>query len=228
MSVSLHFVGLGLNPEGISLEGIQKLEGADSAFVEFYTNVEMDLSGLEDRTGTEITELSREQVEREMRPVEAAGDGEAVFVVPGDPFAATTHQELRQEAENRGLDVTVSHSGSVLTAVGETGLDLYRFGRTVTLPSHGCHPSVVKMIEENDSIGLHTLVLLDPGLEAEKASDMLKEETGDRECVVCSNLGKKTSDIQKSKLSETESRVGGPQCLVLIGNTTDKEEEYLP
>jgi diphthine synthase len=225
--VVLHFVGLGLNPEGISLEGLQELESADSAFVEFYTNVEMNLSGLEDRTGTEITELSREQVEREMRPVEAAEDEEAVFLVPGDPFAATTHQELRQEAESRGLDVTVSHSGSVLTAVGETGLDLYRFGRTVTLPSHGCPPSIVEMIRENDSVGLHTLVLLDPGLAASEAAEMLESEVGDRRCVACSRLGRPGSHTETGMLSDVCADGAGPHCLVLTGDATEKEEEYI-
>jgi diphthine synthase len=225
--VVLHFVGLGLNPEGISLEGLQKLESADSAFVEFYTNVEMDLSDLEDRAGTEVTELSREQVEREMKPVEAAENGEAVFLVPGDSFAATTHQELRQEAEDRGLNVTVSHSGSVLTAVGETGLDLYRFGRTVTLPSHGCPPSVVEMIRENDSLGLHTLVLLDPGLEASGAAEMLESEVGDRRCVACRRLGKPGSHTETGMLSDVGADGVGPHCLVLTGDTTEKEEEYI-
>jgi Diphthamide biosynthesis methyltransferase len=225
--VTLHFVGLGLNSEGISLEGLRRLEEADAAFVEFYTNLEMDLSGVEERTGAEIEELPRAEVEREMLPVEAAESGDAVFLVPGDPFAATTHQELRREAEERDLEVSVSHAGSVLTAVGETGLDLYRFGRTVTLPSHGCPPSVVNMIAENDSVGLHTMVLLDPGLGIGEAAEMLRQEIDNSRCVACSRLGTDQSSTEVADLSEVEGGGSGPHCLVLMGDTTDKEEEYI-
>jgi diphthine synthase len=220
-------VGLGLNPKGISLKGIQRLEEADSVFVEFYTNPKMDLSVLEERADAEIRELDREEVERRMTPVAAAEEGEVVFLVPGDPFAATTHRELVREAKTRGVDTSVCHAGTVFGAVGETGFDVYRFGRTVTLPSHGCPPSVAEMIQDNDSVGLHTMVLFDPGLGVSRAADMLRDEIGDRECVVCCRLGTDASHVETGVLSDVTDVGDEPSSIVLTGDLTEKEEEYI-
>ena len=87
------------------------------------------------------------------------------FLVPGDPMAATTHLDLRLRAEREGIKTDVIPGASVTSAVPSvTGLQNYKFGRTVTIPIFQVEimpESPYGFIKENLSRGLHTLVLLD-------------------------------------------------------------------
>jgi diphthine synthase len=80
-------------------------------------------------------------------------------------MSATTHIGLVISARKQGIQTKLIHSASIVTAAaGVTGLELYKFGRTVTIPSPTTNPtpeSVYGFIKENRRIGLHTLILLD-------------------------------------------------------------------
>jgi diphthamide biosynthesis methyltransferase len=56
---------------------------------------------------------------------------------------------------------------------------------------------------------------------------MLETEVGDRRCVACSRLGKPDSRTETEMLSDVGADGAGPHCLVLTGDATDKEEEYI-
>jgi diphthine synthase len=178
----LTFVGLGLYDErSITVEGRDALEAADRAFAEFYTSrlVGTSVEALEGSHGTEIEVRDRAGVERDPNPIlDAAAEGDAVFLTAGDAMISTTHVDLRLRAVERGVDTRLVHGVSASTAAsGLTGLQNYRFGRAVTLPfprarrdrgsdrgtpSRADVPqSVVDAIEENRERGLHTLVYLD-------------------------------------------------------------------
>ena len=60
------------------------------------------------------------------------GEDVALLVV-GDPFSATTHTDLQLRAAEAGVTVEVVHNASVMTAVGACGLQLYRFGETISI-----------------------------------------------------------------------------------------------
>ncbi|CAI5982782.1 unnamed protein product [Closterium sp. NIES-64] len=87
---------------------------------------------------------------------------------------ATTHTDLMLRARQQGVAVSVVHNASVLNAVGATGLQLYRFGETVSIPffTDTWQPdSFYDRILGNAARDLHTLCLLDikvkePSLEA--------------------------------------------------------------
>ena len=67
--------------------------------------------------------------------LEAAKKGKAVFLVPGDPFIATTHVTLRIDAEKQGIKTRIVHGTSIISAiVSLSGLHNYKFGKTVTIP----------------------------------------------------------------------------------------------
>jgi diphthine synthase len=87
------------------------------------------------------------------------------LLVTGDPFVATTHVALRLQAEEAGHRWRYVPNASIATAAaGFLGLQLYRFGRTVSLPfpEPGFAPrSPVEGIRSNLGQKLHTLVLLD-------------------------------------------------------------------
>lgn len=76
---------------------------------------------------------------------------------------ATTHTDLVVRAKKLGVDVKVVHNASVMNAVGVCGLQLYRYGETVSIPffTETWRPSsFYEKIQRNRVLGLHTLCLL--------------------------------------------------------------------
>jgi diphthine synthase len=78
--------------------------------------------------------------------------------------SATTHTDLLLRARTLSIPTHTIHNASILSAIGSTGLQLYNFGQTVSMPffTPTWKPSsFYDRIRENRAIGLHTLVLLD-------------------------------------------------------------------
>eukprot|EP00658_Telonema_sp_P-2_P043217 TRINITY_DN3115_c0_g1_i4.p2 TRINITY_DN3115_c0_g1~~TRINITY_DN3115_c0_g1_i4.p2 ORF type:complete len:331 (+),score=94.10 TRINITY_DN3115_c0_g1_i4:93-1085(+) len=85
-------------------------------------------------------------------------------LVVGDPFGATTHTDLTLRARERGIQVQVVHNASIMNAAGCSGLQLYRFGETVSIPwfqGTWKPDSFYDRIKSNTDADLHTLCLLD-------------------------------------------------------------------
>lgn len=164
----LVFIGLGLYDEkDVTLKGLEEARSCDVLFAEFYTSSLLgtrrsELSALYRK---EVQELSREEVEVSNRIVEAAREGKVGFLVAGDPMAATTHVELRLRAHRAGVKTRIVAGVSALTAsAGALGLQVYKFGRTTTIPfpQEGFEPdSPYRVVADNRAAGLHTLILLD-------------------------------------------------------------------
>jgi diphthine synthase len=164
----LIFVGLGLNDEkGISLKGLDEAKTADQVFIELYTNFlpDFSLKNLEKLMGKQIQVLSRRHLEEENGKIilEGARNGKVVFLIPGDPFIATTHVTLRIEAAKQKISTRVIHGASIISAiVGLSGLHNYKFGKTVTIPfQENFSETPYNVIAQNRQLGLHTLCLLD-------------------------------------------------------------------
>jgi diphthine synthase len=226
----LYMVGLGLDDGEVTEKGRKALEEAERIFVEFYTNTEtVDLGALEDEFG-EIQRLSRKEVEREDRILESAKEEKTAFLVSGDPLTATTHYDIKHRAENEGFKVDVCHAPSILTSVAETGLNLYKFGRVVTLPENSRPESILEHIDGNDSIGLHTLILLDIDYDAEEAAEKLVEmrpELETRESVLVERLNQENEEVSTGNLGELEAQGDTPHSIILVGGTSHKEEQFL-
>ncbi|MEM2272630.1 MAG: diphthine synthase [Candidatus Bathyarchaeia archaeon] len=92
-------------------------------------------------------------------------DGRVAFLVPGDPMIATTHIALRIKAEKMGIKTRIIHGASILSAaIGLSGLQNYRFGKSVTIPFP--EGSIISQTPytvafENKLRNLHTLCFLD-------------------------------------------------------------------
>ncbi len=164
----LVFVGLGLNDEkGISLNGLEEAKTADYVFMEFYTSLLPDFSihNLENLVGKKVHFLSRSNLEEEngAKLFQAAEKGKTVFLIPGDPFIATTHVTLRIEAAKKGVPTRIVHGASIISAIiGLSGLHNYKFGKTVTIPFPDNYSETpYNVITQNKQLGLHTLCLLD-------------------------------------------------------------------
>ena len=164
----LFFVGLGLNDEkGISIKGLEEAKNADSVFMELYTSLMPDFNMhlFEVLCGKKVKLVSRHELEEENGSsiLETAKKGKAVFLVPGDPFIATTHVTLRVDAEKQGIKTKIIHGTSIISAiVSLSGLHNYKFGKTVTIPfPENFSETPYNVIAQNKNFGLHTLCLLD-------------------------------------------------------------------
>lgn len=166
----LVFIGLGLGSErSMPVLGLDIARKADLVFAEFYTSLMpgLDLSSLQEMIGKSIIVLSRSDVEEDAQKklLDEISGKKAVFLVPGDPMIATTHIDLRLRAEKAGIKTDVIPAASIFSAVcALTGLQAYKFGRTVSLPhvdSKSPPESPYEYIRANLEIGLHTLILLD-------------------------------------------------------------------
>lgn len=168
MMKELVFVGLGLNDEyGITLKGLEELKTADTIFMETYTSrmPDFNLQHLEELCNKKIQFITRQTLEEEngKQILQASRIGKTVFLVPGDPFIATTHVTLRIDAQKNGVPTRIVHGISIMSAiVSLSGLHNYKFGKTVTVPfPETLAQTPYNVIAQNKKLGLHTLCLLD-------------------------------------------------------------------
>ncbi|KAF9618459.1 hypothetical protein IFM89_001182 [Coptis chinensis] len=168
----LYVIGLGLGDErDITLRGLEAVKKCDKVYMEAYTSLlsfglsSNGLSTLEDLYGKPITIADREMVEEGADIfLSEARHSNVAFLVVGDPFGATTHTDLVVRAKKEGIQVIAIHNASVMNAVGVCGLQLYRYGETVSIPffTDTWRPdSFYEKIQRNRSLELHTLCLLD-------------------------------------------------------------------
>jgi len=162
-------IGLGLdNEKGITVEGLEEARRADRVFVELYTNrmTNLNLHNLETMIGKKIAVLTRTQLEDEnaQEIVKDAETKTVVLLVPGDPMIATTHVSLRLTLAKKNMRSRIVHGASIVSAIcGATGLQSYKFGKSITLPQTDdpVPKSVLETVQDNKARGLHTILLLD-------------------------------------------------------------------
>lgn len=235
----LYLIGLGLWDENdISLRALDAIKQCDGVYVEFYTNKWLgNLENLEMVTGKKIAILKRNQVEDEFL-TEEAKQKTIALLVPGDPLVATTHIQLLIDAKNKGVKAEVIHASSIYTSVAETGLQLYKFGRTTTLAfiEKSFKPSSpFEVIMENRKAGLHTLVLLDVKdssyMTVYDGIEVLEELGLDKETkiIACCQLGgnQRIRYGMMNSLAKDKSLEGTPAVIIVPGRLHFKEEEAL-
>ncbi|MDU9376466.1 hypothetical protein McpSp1_10860 [Methanocorpusculaceae archaeon Sp1] len=244
----LTFIGLGLCDEyDVSVRGLEAIRKADAVFLEVYTSV---LTGttferMEEYYGKKITPLYREDVELHPEPIlDAAAAGEAVFLTAGDSMVATTHADIRIRAAERGIATRIIHGSSITTAVcGLSGLQNYRFGKSVSVPfPHGkwFPMTPIEVITENLSHNLHTLVFLDIQKDKERymkiseAVDLLEEQASRTGAKIplyigIARAGSKNPAVHAGNADEMRNFDFGSPLHVLIvpGALHDIESEYL-
>jgi len=215
----LVFVGLGLfNESDMSLRGLEEIKGADFVYVEFYTSLMAGLSleNLETTVGKEVRVVTRRILEEENgEPIlQKAEEAKVAFLVPGDPLIATTHIDLRIRAERRGIKTRVVHSASIVSAaVGLSGLQNYRFGRSVTVPfpEEGfISETPYSVIAGNKARSLHTLCFLD--IKAEERRYMTVREA--LESLLSMEEEKKQRIVTPRNLAVGVTRAGAGDAMV--------------
>ena len=222
----LIFIGLGLYDElGLSLRGRVEARACDHVFAEFYTSI---MPGLSLETLTQIIAkpievLSRRDIEEdpEAKILSKARSGRVAFLVGGDPMVATTHVDLRLRAHKAGIGTRIIHGASVASAAaGVTGLQSYKFGRTVTIPiskDNEVPESVYAGLRVNFDAGLHSLILLEVDVESRRQVTIA--EAVER-LLAFSAMGKDRL-IKPESLVVGLARLGGPDMIVRASAASD-------
>lgn len=230
----LTLIGLGLNDEkDISIKGLDSIKKADIVYLENYTSkLQCSKETLEKFYGKEIQLVEREVVENATAIISQAAYNNIALLIVGDVFSATTHIALYQEAKQKGIEVKVIYNASILNAIGITGLELYKFGKTTSIPFHESE-TPYKVIKENGK--LHTLCLLDlvPSenkfMEAKEAIEKLHKAGFDTntKVVVCAQLGSDKPTIIYTEAKNLKLIQKFPQCLIIPGELHFMEKEML-
>lgn len=246
----LHIIGIGLsNEKDITVKGLETVKRCEKIYLENYTSLlQCSLQDLENFYGEKINVADRKTIEQgDEKIVEEAKEKDVAFLVIGDPFSATTHVELFRLAKEKNVKVEVINNASVLTAVGITGLQLYKFGKTTSIPFMDDFPNLetpYNVFKENKSLGLHTLFLLDiqskkerfmtvsqaieilENIEERKKENLISD---DLMVVGCARLGSEDLVVRYGKLAEIKTFDFGrsPHCLIIPGKMHFTEEEML-
>lgn len=248
--MTLYLIGLGLGDEkDVSVNGLEIIKKSELIFLESYTSVlGVDKEKLQQFYNKEIIEADRELVEKEAEKIlEPAKEKDVAFLVVGDPFGATTHTDLFLRAKERGIEVKIIHNASIMNAVGEVGLELYKYGKTTSIPywERNFEPETpYDVIRMNKANGLHTLCLLDikadqggfmtvnEGLEILKKIEQKRNENvidDDLLVVGIARLGQDDKTIKAGKVKDLEKEdFGAPlHSLIVPGALQVVEEEAL-
>jgi diphthine synthase len=232
-------IGIGLGDEkDITLRGLEAIKKCDSVYLEDYTSkMQCSLEDLEALYNKKIIEADRNLVESKAEDtiLREAKDKNVAFLVVGDPFGATTHTDLRLRAKKLDIQVKVIHNASILTAIGATGLELYKFGKTASIPFHNENlKSPIEVLHINQANHLHTLFLLDLDPVNNKYMTikdaieyLIKNGTAkDAKCIGCASLGL-DPEIKGGTLEEIKNHdfTKNPQCLIIPSSMHFMEEE---
>jgi len=222
----LIFVGLGLSDElGLSLRGLEELKACDRVFAEFYTSLMpgLNLQNLTRTIARRVEVLSRAEVEEhpDENILSAARSGKVALLVAGDPMVATTHVDLRLRAQRLGIRTRIIHGASVgSAAAGITGLQSYKFGRTVTIPASTADvvpESVYSALRVNLEVGLHSLILLEVDVEGERGATIPQAV----QRLLASSRRSKDGLIRAETLLVGLARVEAPDMILRAGTAAE-------
>lgn len=247
--MTLYLIGIGLNDEkDISVKGLEIVKKCDAIYLEAYTSImTCTVPDLERFYGKKIIAADRRLVEQSEVIVDAAAKGNVALLVIGDPWGATTHIDIMMRCHSKGIPFKAINNASIITAVGITGLQVYKFGKTTSVPypDKNFRPETsYEVISQNRLLGLHTLLLLDIRQELNKymtipeAIDVLSEIesrkhqkvfTPDTFCVGCARIGSDDFIIRSGTAAELKKIDFGkqPHCLIVPGELHFVEEEAL-
>ena len=234
--MAFYLIGTGLNKNSISANVLKILKTCDKIYLENYTvNFPYPLNELEKELELKFIELKRTATEDESI-IEESKNQDVALLVYGDSLSATTHIQLILECKKQNIKYQLFHNASIMTAIAETGLQLYKFGKTASMPNWEEHTnkptSFMNCVKKNQSIKAHTLILTDIGLEIADAINQLKEAAEKekieipKKIIACSNIGTQNQKIFYDTLDNLK-KIEMPFCLIIPIEMHFLEEEAL-
>jgi len=237
--MTLFLIGIGLEENDISLKAVNSLKMCNKIYLESYTSIGISKGYLERLLNKKIESKDREFFENESKKIiQEAKKENIAILIQGDCLSATTHLSILQEAKENKVKAEIIHGISVFTAVGETGLSLYNFGKTTSIPfSYKNIRTPYEAIKSNLEKEMHTLVLLDLNPKENKfltTSESLKYLVSlgldkEKKAVICSKLGTKVKEIKYGKIKDliNTKLKDFPQCIIIPGKMHFMEEDFL-
>jgi diphthine synthase len=246
----LILIGLGLwDEKDLTLRGIEEAKSSSKVYFEPYTSIwKGNIQNLEKLVEKKIFLLKRKDLEEDLdKFLEEAKNQKISILVGGDPLVATTHSSIILEAKKKNIETKIIHNASIVSAIAECGLHIYKFGRIVTIPLKekvsSLPKSVYDAIKENKKRNLHTLCLLDVDFEKNKflkvkeaikillqMEEEFKENIIDEnsKAIVLSCLGSENRKIVFDKIKNIlEKEFELPACLIIPSSLHFTEEEFL-
>lgn len=236
----LYLIGLGLDKKDISLGAKEALRKCKKVYLENYTNVfPYTVKELEGVLKKKVIKANRGVVEEKTPFIEEAKKQNIALLVSGDPLSATTHVDILLRCKKEGVKVKIFHAPSILTAVAETGLQLYKFGKTGSIakwqPPSFQPTSFYDIVKKNIEHGAHTLLLLDIGLSVKEALSYLDSIARTKDdwllnyqIIVCENMGTDKSKISIGPIDILSSKKFSlPACIIVPGELHFVEKEML-
>ncbi len=236
----LYLIGLGLDKKDLSVSALEAVKKCNKVYLESYTNVfPYTIKALEKVIGKKVVKLDRKAVEEKPKFLGEAKKEKVAVLVSGDPLSATTHIDILLRAKKEKIKTKVFHAPSILTAVAESGLQLYKFGKTASiakwqLPSFRPE-SFYDILKENLNSGAHTLLLLDIGLSVKEALSYFEsiartkdEWLMDYGLIVCERVGTDKQKISVGPIDVLSSKKFAlPACIIIPGQLHFMEKEML-
>ncbi|MEK6844964.1 MAG: diphthine synthase [Nanoarchaeota archaeon] len=235
----LYLIGLGLNAYGISKEGLDIVKKCKRIYLENYTvDFPYSVAELEDIVGKKIVSADREKVES-LEIVDEAKKMDVALLIYGSPLTATTHISLVQEAKDLEIKYKIIYNASIIDAVAETGLQLYKFGKIASMPKWNPEEnfmpeSFMEIIQQNMSMKAHSLILCDIGLDFQDALKQLEISAKNKNIkieriVVCQALGTNRSKIFYKNFEEAKEleEIKKPYSIIIPSKLHFLEKEFL-
>ena len=175
--------------------------------------------------------LNREAVEG-LEFLGEARKTDVALLVYGSPLTATTHITILKEAKTNKIKTKVIYSASILDAIAETGLQIYKFGKITSMPNFEAE-SFIGIVKENLKINAHSLILIDINMEyliaLERLEKLLKKNKIEtEEIVVCSKLGTEDQKIFYGEIPKLRNKkIEAPFCFIIPGELHFMEKEFL-
>jgi diphthine synthase len=233
----LYLVGLGLNVDGISVYGLEVVKKCKRVYLENYTvDFPYSTGELAEKLGKKFVLADRQKVES-LELVDEAEKMDVALLIYGSPLTATTHISLIQECKRLRIRYKIIYNASIFDAVAETGLQLYKFGKVASMPAwkkNFTPDSFMKIVQENQSMKAHSLILVDIGLEFEDALNELEvaaknHEVSLKKIIVCQALGTKKRKVVFDSFENLKERndIKSPYCFIIPSKLHFLESEVL-
>jgi diphthine synthase len=209
----LYLIGAGIYETFELSNSIDILKNCDRIYIEMFTSPISDnvIQNLKSTLGPgkKIEFVKRWIVEDGRQILDESKTLNVALVSYGDPTIATTFTELRTRAIKSDVNVRVIHAASGITSlVGESGLQIYKIGKLVTMmEERQSAVSVYTTIFNNLNLNCHTIILTEYRQEENGSFFFLKPNE------VISRLIEMEKDIKYGFISEDSflivlSRIG--------------------
>lgn len=232
----LYLIGLGLNEKSISKEGLEAISKCKKIYLEGYTiDFPYSIKDLEKNIKKRVEVLDRNGVEGSLL-VKEGKKKDVYLLIYGSPLFATTHMTLVNDCKKAKVKVKIIYNAGVFDAVAETGLQLYKFGKISSMPAwtNDYKPdSFLDYVKENISNEAHSLILIDIGLNFNKALEQLEISAENKKLrlnyiIVCSRLGNDDSKILYGKVGDLKKKkIKNPYCFIIPGKMHFMEKEVV-